>query len=77
MKKIIYTLILSLVVVGGLVFANREIKKEPSKKATSKSPTAVEMKAARKQWEASPEVSCTKNGKRMLRVKKCMPVKLK
>jgi len=55
MKKIIYTLILSLVVVGGLVFANREIKKEPSKKATSKSPTAVEMKAARKQWEASPD----------------------
>lgn len=55
MKKIIYTLILSLVVVGGLVFANREIKNETPKKAISKPPTAAEMKAARKQWEASPD----------------------
>ncbi len=55
MKKIIYTLILSLVVVGGLVFANREIKNETPKKAISKPLTAAEMKAARKQWEASPD----------------------
>lgn len=55
MKKIIYTLILSLVVVGGLVFAKREIKNETPKKAISKPPTAAEMKAARKQWEASPD----------------------
>lgn len=55
MKKIIYTLILPLVVVGGLVFANREIKNEPSKKTPPKPLTAAEMKAARKQWEASPD----------------------
>ncbi|MFN3489335.1 MAG: hypothetical protein ACK4YV_09385 [Emticicia sp.] len=55
MKKIIYTLILTLVVVGGLVFANREIKNAIPKKATSKPPTAAEMKAARKQWKASPD----------------------
>ena len=55
MKKIIYTLILSLVVVVGLVFANREIKKEPSKKTPPKPLTSAEMKAARKQWEESPD----------------------
>jgi hypothetical protein len=63
MKKIIYTLFLPLVVVGGLVFANSEIKNETSKKSTAKPPggvppggvplTAAEMKAARKQWEAT------------------------
>ena len=31
MKKVIYALILLLVVVSGLVFANREIKNETSK----------------------------------------------
>ncbi|WP_428654404.1 hypothetical protein [Runella sp.] len=36
MKKVIYALILSLVVVSGPVFANREIKNETSKKSTSK-----------------------------------------
>ena len=30
MKKVIYALILALVVVSGLVFANREIKNETS-----------------------------------------------
>ncbi|MER0441689.1 hypothetical protein [Emticicia sp. W12TSBA100-4] len=55
MKKLIYVLFLPLVVVGGLVFANREIKNETSKKAISKPPTAAEIKAARKQWEASPD----------------------
>jgi hypothetical protein len=60
MKKIIYTLILLLVVIGGLVFANREIKNETSKKPIAKPtggvpPTAAKMKAARKQWEASPD----------------------
>jgi hypothetical protein len=63
MKKIIYTLFLPLVVVGGLVFANREIKNEPSKKSIAKPSggvppggvplTAAEMKAGRKQWEAT------------------------
>lgn len=55
MKKIIFTLFLTLVVVGGLVFANREIKKEPTKKTPPKPLTAAEIKAARKQWEASPD----------------------
>ena len=55
MKKIIYTLILPLVVVSGLVFANREIKNETSKKSILKPLSAAEMKAGRKKWEATPD----------------------
>ena len=55
MKKVIYALILSLVVVSGLVFANREIKNESSKKSTPKPLSAAEMKAEREKWEASPD----------------------
>lgn len=65
MKKIIYALILSLVVLSGLLFsfapftyrsgANREIKNEPSKKTTPKSLSSAERKAALKKWEASPD----------------------
>lgn len=55
MKKIIYALILSLVVVGGLVFANREIKNETPEKVIPKLPSADERKAARKKWEATPD----------------------
>ncbi len=55
MKKVIYALILPLVVVSGLVFANREIKNETSKKSVSKPPSAAEMKAELKKWEATPE----------------------
>ncbi|HVY73490.1 MAG TPA: hypothetical protein VG890_01590 [Puia sp.] len=55
MKKIIYALILPLVVVSGLVFANHEFKNETSKKPAPKPLTAAEMEAERKQWEASPE----------------------
>ncbi len=55
MKKLIYVLFLPLIVVGGLVFANREIKKETTKVSLRKKLTAAEMKAARKQWEASPD----------------------
>ena len=55
MKKVTYALILLLVVVSGLVFANREIKNETSKKSTPKPLSAAEMKAAREQWEATPE----------------------
>jgi hypothetical protein len=55
MKKIIYVLILPLVVVSGLVFANREIKNETFKKSTQKRLSAAEMKAALKKWEASPD----------------------
>lgn len=55
MKKVIYALILLLVVVSGLVFANREIKKETSKNPTPKPPSAAEMKTERERWEATPE----------------------
>jgi hypothetical protein len=55
MKKVIYALILSLVGVSGLVFANREIKNEASKKASPKPLTDAEKCAARKQWEATPD----------------------
>ena len=54
MKKVVYALILSLVVVGGLVFANREIKNETSKKSTPKPPSAAERNAELKAWEATP-----------------------
>jgi len=53
MKKIICTLFISLIVVGGLVFAKHEIKNDTVKKLPSKPPTAAEMKAVRKQWEAT------------------------
>jgi hypothetical protein len=55
MKKVIYALILPLVVLGGLVFANHEIKNETSKKSTPKPHSAAEMKAALKKWEATPD----------------------
>jgi hypothetical protein len=55
MKKVIYGLILPLVVVSGLVFANREIKNETSKKSTPKPLSAAQMKAGLKKWEATPD----------------------
>ncbi len=65
MKKIIYALILPLVVISGLVLANREIKNETSKKSTPKPSggvpsggvplSAAERKAALKKWEATPD----------------------
>ena len=55
MKKVIYALILPLVVVGGLVFANHEVKNETSKKSIPKPLTAAEMKAGRERWEATPD----------------------
>ena len=55
MKKVIYALILPLVVVSGLVFANREIKNETSKQSTPKPLSAAEMKAGREAWEATPD----------------------
>jgi hypothetical protein len=54
MKKVIYALILPLLVVSGLVFANRETKNETSKKSIPKALTAAEMKTERQRWEASP-----------------------
>ena len=55
MVKFIYALILPLVVVSGLVFANREIKNETSKTSTPKPFSAAEKKAALKKWEATPD----------------------
>ena len=55
MEKVIYALVLPLVVVSGLVFANREIKNETSKKSTPRLLSAAEMKAAKKNWEATPD----------------------
>lgn len=55
MKKVIYALILPLVVVSGLVFANCEIKNQTSKNSTLKPFSAAERKAALKKWEASPD----------------------
>lgn len=55
MKKVIYGLILLLVVVSGLVFANRELKNDTSKKSTPKPIPAAEIKAAMEKWEATPE----------------------
>jgi hypothetical protein len=56
MKKIIYVLILPLVVVIGLVFANREIKNKT--KTSQKQLSVADRKAnldERKKWEASPD----------------------
>lgn len=53
MKKVIYAPILPLVVVSGLVFANRGI--ETSERPIPKPLSAAEMKAERKKWEASPD----------------------
>jgi hypothetical protein len=55
MKKVIYALILPLVVVSGLVFANREIKNDTSKKSTPKPLSAAERKAELEKWEATPD----------------------
>jgi hypothetical protein len=55
MKKVIYALILPLVVVSGLLFANREIKNETSKKSTPRPLSADERKAELKRWEATPD----------------------
>lgn len=60
MRKIIYMLILSLVVLSGLVFANREIKNETSEKSITKPPGGIplstaEKKAALKKWEATSD----------------------
>ena len=55
MKKVIYALILPLVVVSGLVFANREIKNDTSKRSTPKPLSAAEREAELKKWEATPD----------------------
>jgi hypothetical protein len=54
MKKAIYALVLPLVVVSGLVFANHEVKRETAEKLVPKPPSAAERAAVLKQWEATP-----------------------
>jgi len=54
MKKVILALVLLLVVVGGLVFANREIKTDTTKKVIAKPISTAERDAERKKWEATP-----------------------
>ncbi len=55
MKKIIYAPILLLVVVSGLVFANRGNKNETTREPAPKPLSAAEMKAGREAWEATPD----------------------
>jgi len=55
MRRVIYTLILSLIVFSGLLFANSKIKNEAAKKPASKPLTAAEKKAAMEKWYASPD----------------------
>lgn len=55
MKKVVYALIVLLVVVSGLVFANRKPKVEPTNKTVSKPLSAGEINANLKIWEATPD----------------------
>jgi hypothetical protein len=55
MKANVYVFLLSLVVVGVLLFTNYESKSEKTAKSTPNTLTAAENKAALKKWEASPD----------------------
>jgi hypothetical protein len=55
MKKGMYALILLLVVVSGLVFANRGYKNETPEKSTPKPLCDTQKNDAMKAWEATPE----------------------
>lgn len=55
MKRVIYALILPLLVISGLVFANRENQNETAKKPNPRPLSAAESKAELKRWEASPD----------------------
>jgi len=55
MKKVIFALMLPLIVVSGLLFANREIKNETIKKPFPKQLSATEKNAEMKKWEATPD----------------------
>lgn len=54
MKKVSYALILSLVVVSGFVFANRDTPREPAKHPAPTQIPDAERRAAREEWEATP-----------------------
>jgi len=61
MRQVIYVLILPLVLLSGLLFANREIKNQTSKNSTPKPLSAAESKAILKKWEATPDgIKCKK-----------------
>lgn len=53
-KNVIYAMILSLVVVSGLLFANREFRTERSPRLLSVNEKKALLEA-RKKWEASPD----------------------
>lgn len=55
MKKVIFALMLPLIVVSGLVFANREIKNGTTKKQFQKVMSPAEKTAEMKKWEATPD----------------------
>jgi hypothetical protein len=55
MKANVYVFLLSLVVVGVLLFSSYESISETTAKSTPKTLTAAESKAALKKWEASPD----------------------
>ena len=55
MKNVIYALILPLVVVSGIVFANRETQNTTIKKSTPKTLPVVDRKTEMQKWEATPE----------------------
>lgn len=63
MKKIIYVFIVSLLIVSGFVFANREIKNDISEDSTSKPISDLEMKTQKEKWEASPDGKMVKKWK--------------
>ncbi|MCH5597851.1 hypothetical protein [Niabella ginsengisoli] len=77
MKKVIYALILPLVVISGLVFANRKIENETTKQPSPKPLSAAEIKNEREKWEATPDGIMFKKWEASPAGKKCMPLKLK
>ncbi|MGE7775017.1 hypothetical protein ACQKLP_09845 [Chitinophaga sp. NPDC101104] len=54
MKKAMYALIFSLIVVSGFVFASRAIQNEDPKKPAPKPLTDAERRAAKEEWEMTP-----------------------
>ncbi|MCZ8071127.1 MAG: hypothetical protein ACK5YT_14685 [Bacteroidota bacterium] len=55
MKRIVYALIFTLVVVSCLVFANRAMQNEVSEESAAAPLSAAEVQAVVKKWEATPE----------------------
>ena len=77
MKKIIYTLILSLVTVSAVVFAKRDSKIETPQRAAQKPITEAERKAVLKNWEASPDGIAFRNWKASAAGKKVLTASAK